>query len=59
MRILSSISFRAIAASVGAAALVLTLASVTHDGPTKAAHAAAAAKLASLHGMQCRTFCSG
>lgn len=59
MRILSSISFRAIAASVGAAALVLTLASVTHDGAAKAAHASAT-KLAGLpHGMQCRTFCSG
>ena len=58
MRILSSISFRAIAASVGAAALVLTLASVTHDGSAKAAHAQAA-KLASIHGMQCHNLCAG
>ena len=57
MRTLCSISFRAIAASVGAAALVLTLASVTHDGPAEAAHAAAAVKLASFSGMQCRTYC--
>ncbi len=61
MRALSSLAFRAIAATVaaaGATALALTLSSMTHDGAVKASHAASFETASTAHCL-CGPLCRG